>query len=77
VYGAIGAVLVVAFSVQLNAIAVIYGAHVAAASTRFPGGEAIDVEIERGRGPSRPLRETLLDAVRRLFVKGPKRPERE
>lgn len=69
VYGTIGAILVIAFSIQLNATAIIYGAHVAAVTLKTPDGEAIDREIERSRGPSQPLRETLGGAVRGLFVR--------
>ena len=67
IYGTLGALLAIVLSVYLAAIALVYGAHVAAQATLFPTGAAIDREL--AKGDSTPLGRLLLDQLRGLFVR--------
>jgi membrane protein len=70
VYGTLGVLLAVVFSAYLDAIAVVYGAHVAAEAERLGSPAAIDRAIERERrGEGTPVGRYLLDALRGLFVR--------
>jgi membrane protein len=65
VYGTLGVLLAVVFSAYLDAIAVVFGAHVAAQATLLPSGAALDRALEKeGEG------ESLLGRLRALFVRG-------
>jgi membrane protein len=64
VYGTLGVLLAVVFSAYLDAIAVVFGAHVAAHAAALPSSAAIDRALaDEGDGPS------LLGRFRALFVR--------
>ena len=48
VYGTLGLLLAIVFSAYLDALAVVYGAHVAAQASLLSSAAAIDGELERG-----------------------------
>jgi membrane protein len=72
VYGTLGVLLAVVFSAYLDAIVIVYGAHVAAQAARLPSAAAIDRELEKGGGA--PAGRFLVDTVKGLFVRA--RPRR-
>ncbi len=64
VYGTLGVLLAVVFSAYLDAIAVVFGAHVAAQASLLPTGADLDRALEEeAAGP------TLLGRLRALFVR--------
>jgi membrane protein len=64
VYGTLGVLLAVVFSAYLDAIAVVFGAHVAAQAAVLPSGGELDRTLEaEADGP------TLLGRLRALFVR--------
>ncbi len=64
VYGTLGVLLAVVFSAYLDAIAVVFGAHVVAQAALLPDGAALDRALEdEGEGVG------LLGWVRALFVR--------
>jgi membrane protein len=69
VYGTLGVLLAVVFSVYLDAIAVVYGAHVAAETSRLPTAEAIDRALAHEKEHGTPPGRFLLDVLRGLFVR--------
>lgn len=73
IYGTIGAILVVALSIQLNAIAVVFGAHVAGEAYRLPSAAVYEREIEHGAENGKPLHREVLGLLRGLFVRRPPR----
>jgi len=66
-YGTLGVLLAIVFSAYLDAIAIVYGAHVAAQASLLPSGSAIDRALEAETGPS--VGRYLLDTGRGLFVR--------
>lgn len=66
-YGTLGVLLAIVFSAYLDAIAIVYGAHVAAQASLLPSGSAIDRALEAETGPS--VGRYLLDMGRGLFVR--------
>lgn len=72
VYGTLGVLLAIVFSAYLDALVIVYGAHVAAKAALLPSAAAIDRELEKGAGA--PVGRSLVDAARKLFVRG--RPRR-
>jgi membrane protein len=66
-YGTLGVLLAIVFSAYLDAIAIVYGAHVAAQASLLPSGSAIDRALEAETGPS--AGRYLLDMLRGLFVR--------
>jgi membrane protein len=66
VYGTLGVLLAVVFSAYLDAIAIVYGAHVAAQAGLLPSAAAIDRALKE---PGIPMGRYLLDALRGLFVR--------
>ena len=66
-YGTLGVLLAIVFSAYLDAIAIVYGAHVAAQASLLPSGSAIDRALEEETGPS--AGRYLLDMLRGLFVR--------
>lgn len=67
VYGTLGVLLAVVFSAFLDALVIVYGAHVAAKASDLPSGAAIDRELEKG--PGAPPGRSLVNAVRGLFIR--------
>jgi membrane protein len=67
VYGTLGLLLAVVFSAYLDAVAIVYGAHVAAQASLLPTAASIDRALEEDEGT--PVGRYLLDTVRGLFVK--------
>jgi membrane protein len=67
VYGTLGVLLAVVVSAYLDAIAIVYGAHVAAQASRLPTAASIDRALVEERGE--PVGAYLLDLVRALFVR--------
>jgi membrane protein len=67
VYGTLGILLAVIFSAYLDALAIVYGAHVAAQASLLPTGASIDLALEGEKGV--PAARHLLDALRGLFVR--------
>ena len=67
VYGTLGVMLAVVFSAYLDALAIVYGAHVAAQASLLPTGASIDRALEQE--PRTPLARYLLDTLRGLFVR--------
>jgi membrane protein len=67
-YGAISALLAASFSIYLAAIVVVYGSHVAAQLSRFPGRADIERAMATG-GVGRPLGRELLGFLRGLFLR--------
>jgi membrane protein len=67
VYGTLGVLLAIVFSAYLDAIAIVYGAHVAAEASLLPSGAAIDRALENESGT--PVGRYLLDLLRGLFVR--------
>jgi membrane protein len=67
VYGTLGVLLAVVFSAYLDAVAIVYGAYVAAQASVLPTGASIDLAIEREKGV--PAARHLLAALRGLFVR--------
>jgi membrane protein len=67
VYGTLGILLAVVFSAYLDAIAIVYGAHVAAQASLLPTGASIDLALEREKGA--PATRQLIGALRGLFVR--------
>ncbi len=67
VYGTLGVLLVVVFSAYVDAIAIVYGAHVAARASLFPTAASIDRALEEQSGAS--AGRYLLDVLRGLFVR--------
>jgi membrane protein len=65
VYGTLGVLLAVVFSAYLDAIAVVFGAHVAAQASLLPSGAALDRALE-----AEGERASLLGRLRTLFVRG-------
>lgn len=72
VYGTLGVLIAVAFAAYLDALAIVYGAHVAAQASRLPSAAAIDRELEKGAGE--PIGRFVIGILRGLFVRG--RPRR-
>jgi membrane protein len=71
VYGTLGVLLAVVFSAYLDAVAIVYGAHVAAQASLLPTAASIDRELEQEEAT--PLGRYLLDTARGWFVKAPPR----
>lgn len=70
VYGAIGGLLALSFCIYLGAIAVVYGANVAAVASTMPSGRAMDRELQASAdADSRPLGRFLADALKGLVVR--------
>jgi membrane protein len=69
VYGTLGILLAIVFSAYLNAVAVIYGAHVAAQAAVFSTGASIDLALGQERESGASLASRVLDALRGLFVR--------
>jgi membrane protein len=69
VYGTLGVLLAVVFSVYLDAIAVVYGAHVAAQAALLPTADAIDRALAEEKEHGTPPGRFLLDMLRGLFVR--------
>jgi membrane protein len=69
VYGTLGVLLAVVFAAYLDAIAIVYGAHVAAQASLLPTAAAIDRALEREKEEGTPLGRYLLDTLRGLFVR--------
>lgn len=69
VYGTLGVLLAVVFSAYLVAIAIVYGAHVAAHAARLPSAAAIDRAIEDDRLHGMPAGRFIWGEVRGLFVR--------
>jgi membrane protein len=67
VYGTLGVMLAVVLSAYLDAIAIVYGAHVAAQASLLPTGASIDRALEEE--PRTPVARYLLDTLRGLFVR--------
>jgi uncharacterized BrkB/YihY/UPF0761 family membrane protein len=67
VYGTLGVLLAVVFSAYLDAIALVYGSHVAAQASLLPTGASIDRAFEQE--PRVPVARYLLDTLRGLFVR--------
>jgi membrane protein len=67
VYGTLGVLLAVVFSAYLDAIAIVFGAHVAAQAALLPTGAAID-RAQEEEEPT-PLWRYLWDMLRGLFVR--------
>jgi membrane protein len=67
VYGTLGVLLAVVFSAYLDAVAIVYGAHVAAQASLLPTGASIDRALEQE--PHVPAARYLLDTLRGLFVR--------
>ncbi len=65
VYGTLGVLLAVVFSAYLDAIAVVFGAHVAAQASLLPSGSALDRALEQEHEHV-----SLLGWLRALFVRG-------
>jgi membrane protein len=66
VYGTLGVLLAVVFTAYLDAIAIVYGAHVAAQAALLPSAAAMDRALQE---PGIPAGRYLLDALRGLFVR--------
>ncbi|HEX6010738.1 MAG TPA: YihY/virulence factor BrkB family protein [Geminicoccaceae bacterium] len=71
VYGTLGVLLAVVFSAFLDALAIVYGAHVAAQAALLPSAAAIDNELEKRAGT--PPGRFVVNAVRGLFVRARER----
>lgn len=69
VYGTLGILLAIVFSAYLDALALVYGAHVAAEVSLLPTGASIDLALERERREGKPVARGLLDTLRGLFVR--------
>lgn len=69
VYGTLGVLLAIVFSAYLDALAIVYGAHVAAQAALLPSGSAIDRALEEGEEGT-----SVLDRLRGLFVRVGPRP---
>jgi membrane protein len=67
VYGTLGVLLAVVFSAYLDAIAIVYGAHVAAQASLLPSAASIDRALEEESAT--PVGRSLLDMLRGLFVR--------
>ena len=67
VYGTLGVMLAVVFSAYLDAVAIVYGAHVAAQASLLPTGASIDLALEQEQRT--PVARYLLDMLRGLFVR--------
>lgn len=67
VYGTLGVLLAIVFSAYLDAIAIVYGAHVAARASLLPTAASIDRALEEESGT--PAGRYLLDMLRGLFVR--------
>jgi uncharacterized BrkB/YihY/UPF0761 family membrane protein len=74
VYGTLGVVLAVVFSAYLDAIAIVYGAHVAAQASLLPTSASIERALEQDRCDDAPLKRRLLDKLGAWF--GGARPRR-
>ncbi len=69
VYGTLGALLAVVFAAYLDAVAIVYGAHVAAQASLLATAAAIDRALEQEKEEGRPVGRYLLDTLRGLFVR--------
>ncbi len=69
VYGTLGVLLAVVFSAYLDALVIVYGAHVAAEAARLSEPGAIDRAIAHDREHGTPTGRYLLDMLRGLFVR--------
>jgi membrane protein len=69
VYGTLGVLLAIVFSAYLDAIAIVYGAHVAAQAARLRSPGSIDRAVEQEKGHRIPAGRYLLDMLRGLFVR--------
>jgi membrane protein len=69
VYGTLGVLLAVVFAAYLDAVAIVYGAHVAAQAALLPTAAAIDRALEHESEEGRPVARYLLDTLRGLFVR--------
>jgi membrane protein len=67
VYGTLGVLLAVIFSAYLDALAIVYGAHVAAQAALLPSGAAMDRALDE-EDPT-PLGRYLWDMLRGVFVR--------
>lgn len=74
VYGTLGVLLAVVFSAYLDAIAVVYGAHVAAQASLLPSAASIDRALQEEEGA--PVGRYVIDTLRGLFVRVRPRDER-
>lgn len=69
VYGTLGVLLAVVFSAYLDAIAIVYGAHVAAQASLLSPAGAMDRALEEEKEHGTPVGRFLLDTLRGLFVR--------
>jgi membrane protein len=69
VYGTLGVLLAVVFSAYLDAIAILYGAHVAAQAVLLPHGADIDRALAEDKASGQPIGRYLLDELRGLFIR--------
>jgi membrane protein len=67
VYGTLGVLLAVVFSAYLDAVAIVYGAHVAAQASLLPSAASIDRALAEESGT--PIGRYVLDMLRGLFVR--------
>jgi membrane protein len=74
VYGTLGVLLAVVFSAYLDAVAIVFGAHVAAQAALLPTAESIDRAVELQKQEGTPVGRYLLETLRGLFVRA--RPRR-
>jgi len=73
VYGTLGVALAVVFSAYLDAVAIVYGAHVAVQVGRLSTAASIDRALEEENGNRPPMGRSVLDTLRGLFIKLPPR----
>jgi membrane protein len=69
VYGTLGVLLAIVFSAYLDAVAIVFGAHVAAQAAALPTAASIDRALEQERADATPVGRYLLDTLRGLFVR--------